>query len=65
MQEKDYKSEFEILQKKAEKLQEDYNRMYRDNCDLSSTNRELKIINEKLIKSVENLSNALEILTRR
>ena len=59
MEEKDYKKEFEELQKKSERLQEDYNRIFRENCDTDVENRELKSMNDRLLKIIENLSEGL------
>ena len=59
MEEKDYKKEFEELQKKSERLQEDYNMIFREKCDTDVENRELKSMNDRLLKIIENLSEGL------
>ena len=59
MEEKDYKKEFEELQKEFDRLQEDYNRIFREKCDTDVENRELKSMNDRLLKIIENLSEGL------
>lgn len=59
MEEKDYKKEFEELQKKFDKLSDDYNKRYQDNYELNRTVNDLRSTNEKLLITVKNLSEAL------
>ena len=59
MEEKDYKKEFEELQKKFDKLSDDYNKRYQDNYELSRIVNDLRSTNEKLLITVKNLSEAL------
>lgn len=59
MEEKDYKKEFEELQKKFDKLSDDYNKRYQDNYELNRTINDLRSTNEKLLITVKNLSEAL------
>ena len=59
MEEKDYKKEFEELQKKFDRLSEDYDKRYKENYELNRTVNDLRSTNEKLLITVENLSEAL------
>ena len=59
MEEKDYKKEFEELQKKFDKLSDDYNKCYQDNYELNRTVNDLRSTNEKLLITVKNLSESL------
>ena len=59
LEETDYKEKFEELQKKSERLQEDYNRIFREKCDTDGENRELKSMNDRLLRIIENLSEGL------
>lgn len=59
MEEKDYKKEFEELQKKFDKLSDDYDKRYKENYELNRTVNDLRNTNEKLLTTVKNLSEAL------
>ena len=59
MEEKDYKKEFEELQKKFDRLSEDYDKRYKENYELNRTVNDLRSTNEKLLTTVKNLSEAL------
>ena len=59
MEEKDYKKEFEELQKKFDRLSEDYDKRYKENYELNRTVNDLRSTNEKLLITVKNLSEAL------
>lgn len=59
MEEKDYKKEFEELQKKFDRLSEDYDKRYKENYELNITVNDLRNTNEKLLITVKNLSEAL------
>ena len=59
MEEKDYKAENEQLQKELEELRGNYNKLFREKCDTDGVNRELKSMNDRLLKIIENLSEGL------
>ena len=59
MEEKDYKVRFEELESKHYKLSDSYDKLYREKCDADATNRELKSMNNRLLKIIENLSEGL------
>lgn len=59
MEEKDYKKEFEELQKKFDRLSDDYDKRYKENYELNRTVNDLRSANEKLLTTVKNLSEAL------
>lgn len=59
MAEKDYEKEYKELKEYSEHLKDDYSDEFSKRCKLESENRELKSMNDKLLKIIENLSEGI------